>query len=79
MPKTAHRTVRSSVNKWLTWSMRVSARRIWPRSSNRRGGKSPIQASVWNVRTLLRMRREMTNGKHHEEGYRCRGEGRSCS
>jgi hypothetical protein len=41
------------------------------------GGMSPIQALIWNVRTFLRMQREMTNGRHHEEECRCRSEGRS--
>ena len=35
-----------------------------------------IQALVRNVRTLLQMRREMTNGQHHEEEHRCWSEGR---
>jgi hypothetical protein len=43
-----------------------------------KGGMSSIQASVGNVRTLLRMKREMTNGRHHEEEYRHRSKGRSC-
>jgi hypothetical protein len=33
-----------------------------PGGSRCKGGMSSIQASVWNVRTLLRMKREMTNG-----------------
>ncbi len=37
-----------------------------------------MQALVWNVRTSFWMAREMTNGKHHEEEYRCQDEGRSC-
>src|ERR1700720_991615 len=49
-----------------------------PGGSRCKGGMSSIQASVWNVRTLLRMKREMTNGRHHEEEYRCRSKGRSC-
>ena len=35
-----------------------------------------MQALVWNVRTSFWMVREMTNGKHHEEEYRCLNEGR---
>jgi hypothetical protein len=34
-----------------------------------------MQALVWNVRTSFWMAREMTNGKHHEEEYRCQDEG----
>jgi hypothetical protein len=49
-----------------------------PGGSRCKGGMSSIQASVRNVRTLLRMEREMTNGRHHEEEYRCRSKGRSC-
>ena len=49
-----------------------------PDGSRRRGGMSSIQALVWNVRTLFRMRRKMTSGQHHKEEYRCRNEGRSC-
>jgi hypothetical protein len=37
-----------------------------------------MQALVWNVRTSFWMAREMTNGKYHEEEYRCQDEGRSC-
>jgi len=40
------------------------------------GGMNSIQALVWNVRTSFWMRREMTSGGHHEEEYRCQGEGR---
>jgi len=49
-----------------------------PVGSRCRGGMSSIQALVWNVRTLVRMLREITSGRHHEEEYRCRNEGRSC-
>lgn len=37
---------------------------------------SSTQALVWNVRSLLRMERKMTNGQHHEEEYRSCNEGR---
>jgi hypothetical protein len=49
-----------------------------PDGSRRRGGMSSTQALVWNVRTLLWMEMEMTNGHNHEEEYRCRNKGRSC-
>jgi hypothetical protein len=50
-----------------------------PGGSRCKGGMNSAQALVRNVRTLLWMRRKMTNGKHHEEEYRCQSEGRSCS
>ena len=65
------RIVKPNVLSKLRWTIGFRTNLVSPAygpdGSRCIGGMISIQALVRNVRTLLQMRREMTNGQHHEE------------